>query len=532
MRKFKEIIKENMGAIIVVSILTLLRAFSALVIPISFSYLSENGINMTSLIVAVLLTGLNLIMNILIVKAEKKNILAFKTKLQLELFGHLFKMNYGSLNKNGATYYINKIDTAVNHYSDLILKTLPMFVNIWIVVLVSIWVIGRVSIWMLIILGVMLLVQNLGFRRLNKELSQRCVKMQDITARGYSNIYSVCENIDYIKQKDEHTGILRLLRRDVYDIHKINAEVNAFAGNVSAILGAIVTNIQYFMYILMGFFMAAGRIKTSDFVVVVMMVDICFSYVSQLVRINLNMKDVNASYDFIEKELKTAAEEDQGREIERIDRISFRDTSVGYDGMALLEKVNLQISRGDVVFISAETGTGKSSLAKLLVGFYHSQGIFMNDIPMEELSIGSVRKKIFYMSQQPSIICGSLADNIFMGEERDRQEIDEKLAGLGFFDKFMDHGIIKDMDIQPDGANLSGGDKQKIMVSRIFVENPDVLILDEVTSSMDTETSDRVYEEIVNKFADRIILIISHNENAKEYANRHIRIEKHRLIEE
>lgn len=93
MLKFRDIIKENMGAIVVVSILTLLRAFSALVIPISFSYLSENGINMTSLIVAILLIGLNLIMNILIVKAEKKNILAFKTKLHLELFGHLFKMN-------------------------------------------------------------------------------------------------------------------------------------------------------------------------------------------------------------------------------------------------------------------------------------------------------------------------------------------------------------------------------------------------------------------------------------------------------
>lgn len=532
MLKYKKIIKENIGAIVIVSILTLFRAFSALVIPISFSYLSEDGINVISLIILLFLVLLNLAMNVLIVKAEKKNTLAFKTKLHLELFGYLFKVNYKSFNKNGATYYINKIDNAVNHYADLILKTLPMFVNIWIVVLVSIWVIGRVSVWMLVILGGMLLVQNLGFRRLNKELSQRCVKMQDITARGYSDIHSVCENIDYIKQKDDHKGILKLLRKDVYDIHKINAEVNAYAGNVSAILSSIVTNMQYFMYILLGYFMMAGRIETRDFVVVAMMVDICFSYVGQLVRMNLNMKDVNASYDFIEKELKGEAEEDRGREIDRIDQIAFCDTSIGYDDILLLEKVNLRIDRGDVVFIKAETGMGKSSLVKTLVGFYRAEGISINNIPMEELSVGSVRKKIFYMSQQTSIICGTLADNIFMGEECDRKEVDEKLAGLGFFDKFMSQGIIRKMEIQPDGANLSGGDKQKIMVSRIFVEEPDVLILDEVTSSMDTETSNRVYEEIIKRFSDRIVLIISHNDSARRYATRCVKIENHQLMEE
>lgn len=73
MLKYKKIIKENIGAIVIVSILTLFRAFSALVIPISFSYLSEDGINVTSLIILLFLVLLNLAMNVLIVKAEKKN---------------------------------------------------------------------------------------------------------------------------------------------------------------------------------------------------------------------------------------------------------------------------------------------------------------------------------------------------------------------------------------------------------------------------------------------------------------------------
>lgn len=532
MLKYKKLIKENIGTIVVVSILTLLRAVSALIIPISFSYLSEDGINVISLVVVLCLICLNLVMNILIVMAEKKNVLAFKTKLNLELYGYLFKVNYKALNKQGASYYINKIDNAVNHYTDLILSTIPMYVNIWIVVFVSAWVIGKVSIWMLVILGGMLLVQNLGFRLLNKELARRCVKMQDITARGYSDIHSVCENIDYIKQKDQHAGILKLLKKDIYDIHKINAEVNAFAGNVSAMLSAIVSNLQYFMYILLGYFMVAGQIEARDFVVVAMMVDICFSYVGQLVRMNINMKDVNASYDFIEKELKGELEKEQGEAIDRIDSIAFKNASIGYDDIALLDEVNLCLKRGDIVFISAETGMGKSSLVKALVGFYQTEGILINDTPIENLSIGSVRKKIFYLSQQTSIICGSLNDNIYMGEEADRKTVEEELAHLGFFDKFMNQGRVKDMEIQTDGANLSGGDKQKIMISRLFVEDPDVLILDEITSSMDSDTSDKVYEEIIKRFKNKIILIISHNDEAKKYTTRHVRIENHKLLED
>jgi len=530
MLKYKKLIGENIGTIAIVSILTLLRAFSALVIPISFSYLSEDGINMISMVIVLCLICLNLVMNVLIVMAEKKNVLAFKTKLNLELYGYLFKVNYKTLNQQGASYFINKIDNAVNHYTNLILSTIPMLVNIWIVVLISAWVVGQVSFWMLLILGGMLLVQNLGFRLLNKELAKRCIKMQDITARGYSDIHSVCENIDYIKQKDEHTGILKLLKKDVYDIHKINAEVNAFAGNVSAMLSAIVSNLQYFMYILLGYFMVAGQIEARDFVVVAMMVDICFSYVSQLVRMNINMKDVNASYDFIEKELKGQMEREQGKTIDRIDSIDFKNTSIGYDDILLLVGVNLRLKRGDVVFISAETGMGKSSLVKALVGFYQTEGILINGIPIEDLSIGSVRKRIFYMSQQASIICGSLKDNIYMGEEDNRKGVQEELANLGFFGKFIDQGQIKDMEIQPNGANLSGGDKQKIMISRLFVEDPDVLILDEITSSMDSDTSDRVYREIVKKFRDRIILIISHNDDARKYATFQVKIENHKLI--
>lgn len=533
MWKFKSIIKGNLGAIIVVAILTLIRAFFTLIIPFAFSYLSEDGIRINSLIILFLLICLSLCINILLIRIEKKNTLDFKTKMNLELYELFFKIKYKNMNQNGVSYYINKIDNAVNHYANLVLNTIPMFINIWVVVLVCIWFIGRISILMLVILGGMLLIQNLGFRYLNKELSRRCIKMQDITAKGYSNIHSICDNIDYIKQKDRHAGILRLMKKDIYSIHKINAEVNAFAGNVSEILNALVSNLQYFMYILLGYYMATGRLETRDFVVIVMVVDICFSYVSRLIGMNINMKDVNASYDFIEKELKGEAEREQGQIIDRVDHITFIHTLIGYDELTLLEDVNLQLNRGDVVFISAETGTGKSSLVKTLVCFYQAKGIWINDIPMDELSPASVRKKIFYMSQQASIICGSLADNIYMGDEiTDRDELERELASLTFLKKFTEADRIKDMDIQPGGTNLSGGDKQKVMISRLFVEDPDVLILDEITSSMDVDTSNEVFDEIIKRFGSKIILIISHNEELKRYANRFIRIENHKIIEE
>lgn len=510
------------------SVFALIEAVFTFLIPFSASYFLDSGFDRRKSAVLFGLVFLHLIVGVVLTGLEKRFLFHFQCGFHSKLIQEFFKVNYTDLNQKGAVYYLERISGAVYNYADAVMKTIPAFVKVWVIILVSVGVLWGISPLILALTAAILFIQNMGFRYLNKALARMSVRMQRITAEAFGNLTSVCGSVDYIKQRSGYTGILKLLQKDIRAIHKIHTEVNAFAANACKILNAFVMNVQYAAYIILGVTLWKGELSTSEFVLCIMVINICFTYVSELTGIQVRMRDASASYEFIENELKGAAERSGGQCLERIDEIRFCGADIGYGDNRLVSDVNFTLRKGDIVYLQAETGTGKSSLVKALVGFSAVSGVYINNVPLESINLPDLRGKVSYVSQQSSVINGSLRDNIFLGESEERET---EVTRLPFFRKFVKAGRLKDMEISSGGANLSGGDKQKIMLARLFLENPDVLILDEVTSSMDDASTDLVFDEILRKFSDRIILMISHNERVKKYANRHFVIEGKRLNE-
>lgn len=530
MKKFAGVIKDNLFSIFVVSLVALVNAAIIFLIPVSVSSLLNAQLNVKTIVLLFALVFASLILSVILTNIQQKFICRFKYKLNKQLYEVLFHTNYAALSKNGATYYVDKILTAVNSYADFIMSIIPSFIQIWAVIIVAAAIIGYISIPILVLVVVTLVIQNRGYSYINKKLSKMCVRLQNVCARSFGNVVSVFDKTDYIKQSSGCEGILKLIDKDIKDAHQVTSEVNIFAGSSSYILGAFVENMQYITYIILAFMMIGGDITTSEFVLGTMVVNICFSYVGQLVKMSINMKDVNASWDFVENELKKETEESGTMEIGEINSVQLKHTRIAYADNELVTDVCVSLKKGDVVYLKAETGTGKSSLVKTLVGFQQANGIFFNDVPLEQISLGSLRSRVCYVSQQNAVINGSLADNVFMGAQID-EEKEKEISALKFFEKFVEDGHFKEWDFSSSGANLSGGDKQKIMISRLFVENPDVLILDEITSSMDEESANIVFGEIMERFSDKIIIIISHNQYIQKYANRQFLIEDKQLKE-
>ena len=174
----------------------------------------------------------------------------------------------------------------------------------------------------------------------------------------------------------------------------------------------------------------------------------------------------------------------------------------------------MTVNQGDIVFISGETGTGKSSFVKSLMGFVDADNIFFNGIEQKKILLSSLRKRVAYISQMNSIFNGTVKDNIELNADANQEY--EKMS---FFDKFVGKENLK---LTSDGTNLSGGDKQKIVLGRLIsnCKDMDVIILDEVTSSMDTDTETKAFDEILPLLKNKIVLIISHNKNLRRYANK------------
>lgn len=192
--------------------------------------------------------------------------------------------------------------------------------------------------------------------------------------------------------------------------------------------------------------------------------------------------------------------------------IRFDINSVDIYDKNLLNDIHMSFKKGDIVGIKGESGTGKSTLVKLIPKFRSVKGIYINDIPIEKIKNEEYLKNISYYSQNTPIISDTIYNNLNFGRKPVQKSVYENLKFLSKFNN-LDEMIIE------NGANLSGGDKQRIALSRYFVENAQIVILDEPTSSLDKETETEIMTAVLENNKDKIIFIISHNSDIMNYCN-------------
>ncbi|MDO5732398.1 MAG: ABC transporter ATP-binding protein [Eubacteriales bacterium] len=501
---FKTDIKENLAVISLISFLQIIKTAMVFALPIVTARITKGMLTRNNIIILFATVIAAFAVEIIVANLQKRTEVGYKCCLNEKIYNQMYRISYESLIEKGMIYYLEKINLAVANYSNYVMATIPSFVSVLGTLIVSIVLIGIFDLKIALAIVLIFALQTLSLRLLNNHLSKKCVNLQSVCAESFSNILSVLNCVDYFKQLSSHQGINRLLSKDVRRIHKHNTEVNVYARNISSIIFLMITNLQFLLYIVCGYMMISSQITGSQFIYIIMLINICFSAFSNFSSIEINKKDYNASREFLKNEIEDAQEESGDVQVGSIDKV-------------LIKNIDLNLKRGDVVFLSGETGTGKSSLLKVLLGFYRIDGVKVNGSELKKLSLASLREKVAYVSQDNSIVSGSVYDNIFMGESAEEMD---RIKNLAFLSKFVSGQDFSDEMIMANGTNLSGGDKQKLAVARLFAGHPDVLILDEITSSMDNATTDLVFGEILDAFADKIIIIVSHNDYIKKYANR------------
>lgn len=217
-------------------------------------------------------------------------------------------------------------------------------------------------------------------------------------------------------------------------------------------------------------------------------------------------------------------EEEKKNELEDIVSLRISRVSFGYlQGQNILKDVSLEVSKGELVCIFGENGSGKSTILHLLQSFYKpgSGGIFFNNVNMDCLSIPQHRNKIAFVSQQPKLFNVSVLENICLEiNNKDVKDSISYLSDLGF-DRFFEklpngYNTI----VHEGGQNLSGGQLQMISFARALYRKPKLLLMDEPTSAMDSE-SENFMIGILHEFKkDAIVIIVSHRLKPAKLADR------------
>jgi len=218
-----------------------------------------------------------------------------------------------------------------------------------------------------------------------------------------------------------------------------------------------------------------------------------------------------------------------------ITHLELKDVSFAYDGKRpVVEAVNLRVTRGETIAIVGPTGGGKSTLVNLICRFYeptHGQ-VLIDGIDYRARSLAWLQSNIGMVLQNAHVFSGSIMENIRYGRltASDAEVIEAaELAGAHAFVARMEHGYAT--QVGEGGGRLSAGQKQLVSFARAILADPQILVMDEATSSVDTETERRIQRGLEHVLTGRIAFVIAHRLSTIRNATRIIVVEAGRITE-
>ncbi|WP_404977984.1 multidrug resistance ABC transporter ATP-binding protein/permease BmrA [Bacillus subtilis] len=333
---------------------------------------------------------------------------------------------------------------------------------------------------------------------------------------------SNAEDVEYGRGK---TGISSLFKLGVRE-----AKVQSLVGPLISLvlMAALVAVIGYG-----GMQVSSGELTAGALVAFILYL---FQIIMPMGQITTFFTQLQKSIGATERMIEILAEEEEdtvtGKQIEnahlpiQLDRVSF-----GYKpDQLILKEIRAVIEAGKVTAIVGPSGGGKTTLFKLLERFYTPTAgtIRLGDEPVDTYSLESWREHIGYVSQESPLMSGSIRENICYGLERDVTDAEiEKAAEMAYALNFIKELPNQfDTEVGERGIMLSGGQRQRIAIARALLRNPSILMLDEATSSLDSQSEKSVQQALEVLMEGRTTIVIAHRLSTVVDADQLLFVEK------
>ncbi|MCE5836956.1 ABC transporter ATP-binding protein [Staphylococcus pseudintermedius] len=302
--------------------------------------------------------------------------------------------------------------------------------------------------------------------------------------------------------------------KTIYNLGLKQAKIAAVVQPISGIIMLITISI------ILGFGgmrIASGAISAGTLVAMIFYVlNLSIPLINISTLVTDYKKAVGASqriYEILHEPLENIAAPNLQDEIPTGD-LKFDHVYFGYDDTPVLKDVSFNVLRGEVTAFVGPSGSGKSTLFSLIERMYEIDqgGIYYDGTSIDALSLTDWRRKIGYVMQSNAMMNGTIRDNILYGVDREVPEEElihyAKLANCHEFIMEFEQGY--DTIVGERGLKLSGGQRQRIDIARSFVKNPDILLLDEATANLDSESERKIQEALDILMENRTTIVIAH----------------------
>ncbi|HEY9076988.1 MAG TPA: ABC transporter ATP-binding protein [Anaerolineaceae bacterium] len=255
-----------------------------------------------------------------------------------------------------------------------------------------------------------------------------------------------------------------------------------------------------------------------------------------IVQMSTGMVSYSRVMEILKQPREPLDEGDYSPQGNLIGEVIFDDVGFEYDeGSPVLENINFKVKPGQVIALLGSTGSGKTTLVNLLPRFYeYTHGkILLDGIELKRFPRRYLREQIGIVEQEPFLFSRSIRDNITYGVGRNvtQEEIENAAKAAAIHDVIVRFPEGYDTLVGEKGVTLSGGQKQRVAIARTLLKNPRILIFDDSTSSVDTETEAEIREALQNLMENRTTFIIAHRIQSIMIADLILVMEKGRIIE-
>ena len=316
-------------------------------------------------------------------------------------------------------------------------------------------------------------------------------------------------------------------------IHAYPATVNTFVG-----FGSVVIWMLGGMAVLGVSGASVGEITAGVLVSFISYASMFYEPVNFFANLNDSYQQALSSAERIFDILDAEAEHDFGKgnvlpEVKG--KIEFKNVSFSFDRTKkVLKNINLVIEPGDIVGIVGTTGSGKSTLVNLFLRYYdHYDGkILLDDVDIRKIDMEFFRSSIGFVQQEPMMFHDTIFNNIAYGDKR--YGVDQVIAAADIANAHQ--FIVRQPDgydsvLGERGVGLSGGERQRISIARAVLKNPSILVFDEATASVDSETEHLIQEAIERLISGRTTIMIAHRLSTLSKANKIVVVDNGSIIE-
>lgn len=371
--------------------------------------------------------------------------------------------------------------------------------------------------------------QKATFREVRKSIADVNANVEN-SIQGIREVKSFTSEDVQSKLFDQSNHNLKEKRRFQYAIMALYQGGIGFLRNI------------YYLFTIVGgaILIYYGKIETYDLVAFLLYVSVVLTPIDRLINFVEQLNQGMAAFDrFVEiMDIQPEINDSEGATELKVTEgnIKYSDVSFSYDSKdgEVIGHLSFDIKGGSKVALVGESGAGKSTTASLLPRFYDIDGgsITIDNQDIRSVTQKSLRNNIGFVRQDVFLFDASIRDNLRYGkEDATEEEMLEALerANMGDFIRSLPDGI--DTQVGEHGTRLSGGQKQRISIARVFLKNPPILIFDEATSSLDSESESLIQEAFDRLSEGRTSIVIAHRLTTVKDADKIIVLDKGKVIE-